>query len=181
MELFRLQSSLSHEDEVRADQDQWACEERILGFDSVSASKKLELFRVNCGITQDTMCRYMGVSKRSYCDYESGETRIPFKALLKLAETTDFDFNELIVGDKDRVGAAYRRKVVDMAKRIVSYCLENAEELSVTQMFFVAESYVAEFGVREDLWFAWIDDRIQSVIRDPKTDEEINSHHSPRI
>lgn len=181
MEAFRLKSSDSHEDEISSGQEIWARDERIVGFDNVPPSRKLELFRKNYGITQDAMCQYMDVSKRSYCAYESGETRIPFKALLKLAETTDFDFNELIVGDKDRVGAAYRRKVVDMAKRIVSYCLENAGGLSVTQMFFVAESYVAEFGVSEDLWFAWIDDCIQSVIRDPKIDEEIYQPHSPHI
>lgn len=48
-------------------------------------SERLEKVRLDRGLTQDVMAKQIGVSKRSYCAYESGETPPSAKLLTALA------------------------------------------------------------------------------------------------
>lgn len=142
--------------------------DRISRFDEVPSSSKLEIYRKKYRITQSKMAKMMGVSKRSYCDYESGQTPIPFDTLRKLAETTDLDFNELIIGDKSRAGSEYSKHIIRKTREIVAYCLNKNREISGAQAFEVAEIYAAEYGLDGDLWAAGIDDSIDVVTYDPE-------------
>jgi len=152
-------------------------EDRINRFDEVPSSSKLETYRKAHRVTQSKMAKMMGVSKRSYCDYESGQTPIPFKALRKLAETTDFDFNELIVGDANRASADYCVRIIQQTRQIVAYCLKHDSQITGTQAFAAAERYVIEYGldeglsnIRSDEPMYRIDDCIRIVTYDPEAE-----------
>lgn len=47
--------------------------------------RRLELIRISRALTQDAMAKKLGVSKRSYCAYEAGETAPNAKFLAELA------------------------------------------------------------------------------------------------
>lgn len=152
-------------------------EDRIVRFDGRLASSKLESYRKKYRLTQSKMAKMMEVSKRSYCDYESGETPIPFQALQKLAESTDIDFNDLIVGDTSRTRTEYCRHVIQQTRIIVAYCLRGKSQLTGAEAFAVADRYAIEYGFYGDLGIigpetnmARIDDCIRTVTFDPEAE-----------
>lgn len=59
--------------------------------------ERLRKARENLGLTQDAMALKVGVSKRSYCAYEAGETAPSAKLLAALAEM-EIDVAHLLTG-----------------------------------------------------------------------------------
>lgn len=166
MELDRRQAAFEQEECDRV--------ERIRRFDSVPTYTKLESYRKKNRISQSDMAKLMDVSKRSYCDYESGQTPIPYKALRKLAEETDIDFNAFIVGDVKRADKNHSLDIIRQTRKIVAYCCKNNRQISGTEAFAVAELFVVTYGVDTNLLDTGvdegsrIDDCIRCVTRDPE-------------
>ena len=52
-------------------------------------SERIRKLREETGMTQQAIADMLGVGQRTYCDYESGKTRIPVDRILILAEHYD--------------------------------------------------------------------------------------------
>lgn len=76
----------------------------------ISVSRGLKQERTRLGISQLAMAELMGVSKRSYIDYEVHGRAVPSAALAALTSQTGVDMNELFFGEKATVEFDYRMK-----------------------------------------------------------------------
>lgn len=61
---------------------------------------KIRELRERNNLTQDEMVTKTGISKRSYVDYESGNTDIPFSKLQNIASALNVEISELIPSNK---------------------------------------------------------------------------------
>lgn len=56
-------------------------------------NERIRDLRVDADMSQDKIAKLLGVGQRTYCDYESGKTRIPVERLIMLAEFYDVDMD----------------------------------------------------------------------------------------
>lgn len=56
-------------------------------------NERIRDLRVDADMSQDKIAKLLGVGQRTYCDYESGKTRIPVERLILLAEFYNVDMN----------------------------------------------------------------------------------------
>lgn len=52
-------------------------------------NERIKEIREDNSLTQQAIADYLNIGQRTYCDYESGKTRIPIDSLLKLAQYYD--------------------------------------------------------------------------------------------
>lgn len=76
----------------------------------ISVSRGLKQERSRLGISQSAMAELMGVSKRSYIDYEVHGRAVPSSALSALTAQTGVDMNALFFGEKAPVDGRYRER-----------------------------------------------------------------------
>lgn len=65
--------------------------------------------RENHFLTQQKVANLLNVGQRTYCDYESGKTRIPVESLITLARFYNVSM-DYICGVTDRVSAFPKEK-----------------------------------------------------------------------
>ena len=80
--------------------------------------ERLRKAREDSGLTQDAMALKVGVSKRSYCAYEAGETAPSAKLLAALAEM-GIDVAHLLTGQRSQPLAPEARPTVSEGDRIL--------------------------------------------------------------
>ena len=56
-------------------------------------NERIRDLRVDADMSQEKIAKLLGVGQRTYCDYESGKTRIPVERLIILAEFYDVDMD----------------------------------------------------------------------------------------
>ncbi len=76
----------------------------------ISVCRGLKLERSRLGISQSAMAELMGVSKRSYIDYEVHGRAVPSAALSALTAQTGVDMNQLFFGEEAPVKGWYRER-----------------------------------------------------------------------
>lgn len=76
----------------------------------ISVSRGLKQERGRLRISQSAMAELMGVSKRSYIDYEVHGRAVPSAALSALTAQTGVDMNQLFFGEKAPVEGGYRER-----------------------------------------------------------------------
>ena len=59
-------------------------------------AEKLRYYREKENLTQDDIANYVGISRVTYCRYEKGVNKYPFKVMLMLAERFEVDLDELL-------------------------------------------------------------------------------------
>lgn len=80
----------------------------------ISVSRGLKQERDRLGISQAAMAELMGVSKRSYIDYEVHGRAVPSAALSALTARTGVDMTELFFGERAPVEGWYRERSFKM-------------------------------------------------------------------
>lgn len=76
----------------------------------IPVSRGLKQERSRLGVSQSAMAELMGVSKRSYIDYEVHGRAVPSAALAALTAQTGVDMNELFFGEKAPIKGWYRQR-----------------------------------------------------------------------
>lgn len=71
------------------------------GKQTMEYRERIKELRKNVGLTQEKVCEDLGMSQRTYSDYESGRIKLPIDRLIELAMYYDVSM-DYICGITDR-------------------------------------------------------------------------------
>lgn len=66
--------------------------------------KRIRDLRQEADMSQQSIAEYLGISQRTYADYESGRTRLPIGRLIALARYYDVSMNYISGASDQRTG-----------------------------------------------------------------------------
>lgn len=95
-------------------------------FEKVRLDIGLKKFRLSKDLSQVEMAAVMGVSRRSYIDYEHGEKPVPSVALARLLSKFDCDLNVLFTQQPAPItatqGAKFTNQAIDLTIGLMGLC-----------------------------------------------------------
>ena len=130
----------------------------------ISVARGLKRFRENHQIYQVVMAKMMGVSKRSYIDYEHNGRAVPSSALSKLLAHTGLDLNELFTGKPQPVTSATLRAIVRKSISIEKILSNRDDKLDPSIIEEAARKYIDYFGTDGSIDIKKLDDLVSSIL-----------------
>ena len=106
----------------------------------------------------------MGVSKRSYIDYEHNGRAVPSSALSKLLAHTGLDLNELFTGKPQPVTSATLRAIVRKSISIEKILSNRDDKLDPSIIEEAARKYIDYFGTDGSIDIKKLDDLVSSIL-----------------
>lgn len=129
----------------------------------ISVARGLKRFRENHQIYQVVMAKMMGVSKRSYIDYERHGRSVPSAALAKLLAHTGLDMNVLFSGKAAPVEGYYRQQVAMQAFQLLERLKADYPEVDMKTLQEGAAIYCNYFSPSDPFNKDAMDDVMQSI------------------
>lgn len=140
----------------------------------ISLARGLKKYRGGVQISQVIMAKMMGVSKRSYIDYEHNGRAVPSSALVELLAHTNLDMNELFFGEEKPIQDHRLEETAMQAFRLMERLRGNYPDISEALLQKGAATYCRYFSPAKPINPDALTDIMNSIFYEKFKTDELN-------